>query len=229
MTEAAIVRPIPLGDAAILLHVDGPDDEVLERRIRSLTRAVEGLHATDARFGRPVPGLSSVLVPVDPLDPGVDAALPRLADLASAVLAGGPATPDDERDGDPLVRIPTRYGGEHGPDLEAVAAAQGLRPSEVVELHASTEYRVRFLGFVPGFAYLGRLPAAIATPRLDTPRERVPAGSVAIAGEQTAVYPSATPGGWRLIGRTELRVWDPAAASPALLLPGTRVRFDPGP
>ncbi len=96
-----------------------------------------------------------------------------------------------------------------------------------MELHASVTYRVFLLGFVPGFAYLGTLPEALALPRRGSPRSRVPAGSVAIAGRQTAVYPSATPGGWHLIGRTDARMWDVTAESPSLLRPGQRVRFVP--
>src|SRR6195256_3384499 len=105
------------------------------------------------------------------------------------------------------VEIPVCYGGEFGPDLAEVCAIHGLTPAQVVELHASTEYLVYFLGFVPGFAYLGELPEALVTPRLAAPRKRVPAGSVGIAGNQTGVYPFATPGGWRLIGRTPARMF----------------------
>ena len=126
-----------------------------------------------------------------------------------------------------LVEVPVRYGGADGPDLEDVARLHGLRPSDVVELHASVEYEAFFLGFAPGFAYLGPLPASLVTPRLDVPRPRVPAGSVAIAGAQSAIYPTDTPGGWRLIGRTDLRPWDVARDPPALILPGDRVRFVP--
>ena len=126
-----------------------------------------------------------------------------------------------------LVEVPVRYGGADGPDLEDVARLHGLRPSDVVELHASVEYEAFFLGFAPGFAYLGPLPASLVTPRLDVPRPRVPAGSVAIAGAQSAIYPTDTPGGWRLIGRTDLRPWDVTRDPPALILPGDRVRFVP--
>jgi KipI family sensor histidine kinase inhibitor len=133
-------------------------------------------------------------------------------------------TLDDHR---PPIDLPTRYGGPDGPDLDEVASIHGLRAVDVVELHASVAYRVFFLGFAPGFAYLGPLPGELATPRLATPRPRVPAGSVGIAGTQTAVYPVDSPGGWRLIGRTDARVWDPSADPPAMLLPGRRVRFVP--
>jgi len=126
-----------------------------------------------------------------------------------------------------LVEIPVSYGGADGPDLEDVARHTGLDAARVVERHAAAEYRVYFLGFSPGFPYLGGLPAELATPRLPVPRKRVPAGSVAIGGAQTGVYPMESPGGWRLIGRTALRLFDPAAEPPALLRMGDRVRFTP--
>jgi KipI family sensor histidine kinase inhibitor len=123
--------------------------------------------------------------------------------------------------------IPVCYGGEFGPDLDDVAATHGMTPAQVIELHASVSYAVYFLGFAPGFAYLGNLPEAIATPRLEIPRASVPAGTVAIAGNQTAVYPLATPGGWRLIGRTPLAMFRPDRGEMSLLSIGDRVRFRP--
>jgi inhibitor of KinA len=126
-----------------------------------------------------------------------------------------------------LVEIPVCYGGEFGPDLTDVAAIHALTPEKVVELHSSTTYRVYFLGFVPGFGYLGELPAALVTPRLPTPRRRVPAGSVAIAGHQTGVYPVSTPGGWRLLGRTPIAMFRPDRKGLSLLSIGDHVRFMP--
>lgn len=123
--------------------------------------------------------------------------------------------------------IPTCYGGEFGPDLNEVAALSGLTPAQVVELHASVAYVVYFLGFVPGFAYLGELPKALATPRLLSPRRSTPPGSVGIAGNQTGVYPFATPGGWRLIGRTPLAMFRPDRKNMCFLSIGDRVRFVP--
>ena len=128
-----------------------------------------------------------------------------------------------------LVEIPVRYGGPDGPDLEDVARHTGFDPARVVELHTAAEYEVYFLGFSPGFPYLGGMPQELATPRLPAPRKRVPAGSVAIGGAQTGIYPLESPGGWRLIGRTSLRLFDPAAEPPALLRMGDRVRFVPVP
>ncbi len=125
------------------------------------------------------------------------------------------------------VEIPVCYGGEFGPDLEEVAAIHGLKPQRVAEIHASQVYRAYFLGFAPGFAYLGDLPEEIATPRLATPRKKVAAGSVAIAGRQTAIYPFATPGGWRLIGRTPVSVFRADRDPMGVISVGDEVRFVP--
>ena len=126
-----------------------------------------------------------------------------------------------------LMEIPVCYGGEYGPDLAEVSAMRGMTEAQAIELHASPEYLVYFLGFVPGFAYLGELPQALVTPRLATPRLRVPAGSVGIAGNQTGVYPVATPGGWRLIGRTPVAMFRTERDGLSLLSIGDRVRFVP--
>jgi KipI family sensor histidine kinase inhibitor len=125
------------------------------------------------------------------------------------------------------VEIPVCYGGEFGPDLADVCALHGLTPAQAIELHASAKYLVYFLGFVPGFAYLGGLPEELVTPRLATPRRRVPRGSVGIAGNQTGVYPFATPGGWRLLGRTPIAMFRSDRDGLSLLSIGDRVRFTP--
>jgi len=125
------------------------------------------------------------------------------------------------------VEIPIRYGDEFGPDLEDVAKLHGITSKEVVELHASATYTVYFLGFVPGFAYLGGLPEKIATPRRQTPRKQVPQGSLGIAGNQTGIYPCSTPGGWQIIGRTPLEMFRPNRENMSLLSIGDRVRFVP--
>jgi KipI family sensor histidine kinase inhibitor len=125
------------------------------------------------------------------------------------------------------VEIPVCYGGVYGPDLGDVAAMHGMTLAQTTELHTSTTYLVYFLGFVPGFAYLGQLPEALITPRLATPRKSVPAGSVGIAGNQTGVYPFATPGGWRLLGRTPMAMFRTERDGLSLLSIGDRVRFTP--
>ena len=126
-----------------------------------------------------------------------------------------------------LVEVPVCYGGEFGPDLEDVAVQRGMLPEKVVELHIGQTYHAYFLGFAPGFAYLGDLAEELAAPRLQTPRKEVAAGSVGIAGRQTAVYPFATPGGWRLIGRTPLEIFRKDREPMGLIAIGDQVRFRP--
>jgi KipI family sensor histidine kinase inhibitor len=123
------------------------------------------------------------------------------------------------------IEIPVAYGGEAGPDLESAAAELGMTPGDLAKRHAAGEYTIAMIGFAPGFPYLLGLDPALALPRLATPRTSVPAGSVGIGGTQTGIYPRESPGGWRLIGRTPLTLFDPSRAEPALLAPGDRVRF----
>jgi inhibitor of KinA len=125
------------------------------------------------------------------------------------------------------VEIPVCYGGEFGPDLDHIANLHRLKPADVIRLHSLQIYRAYFLGFAPGFAYLGDVPEAIASPRLEIPRKKVTAGSVAIAGRQTAVYPFATPGGWRLIGRTPLPMFRSDRSKMTTISMGDRVKFNP--
>lgn len=126
-----------------------------------------------------------------------------------------------------LVTLPVWYGAEAGPDLKALAESNGLTPDEVVQRHHAREYRVYAIGFAPGFAYLGEVDEAIARPRLATPRQHVPTGSVGIADRQTAVYPAESPGGWNLIGRCPVRIFDPMAAVPMPMAVGDRIQFEP--
>lgn len=126
-----------------------------------------------------------------------------------------------------LIEIPTVYGDKWGPDLEDVAKYNGLTPEEVISIHSNADYLVYFLGFTPGFPFLGGMSEKIATPRLPTPRISIPAGSVGIANNQTGLYPTESPGGWRLIGRTPLRFYDPSWEQPFLLQAGDYVRFVP--
>ncbi len=123
--------------------------------------------------------------------------------------------------------LEVEYGGEAGPDLPALASRAGLTEAAFIQCHAASDYTVAFLGFQPGFPYLRGLPQALASPRRETPRVHVAAGSVAIGGEVCGIYPAQGPGGWQLIGRTASVLFDPARAAPALLMPGDRVRFVP--
>ena len=187
-------------------------------------RVVQLLHALQrARLAGVVnlhPAYCSVLIRFDSLVTSHAALEQEVRRLLSGAAEVETAAPQ-------VVEIPVRYGGEFGPDLEEVAAMCGLSSRQVIDLHASTTYSVYFLGFVPGFAYLGRLPARLMVPRLDQPRKVVPAGSVSIANDHTAVYSMSTPGGWRLIGRTELRLFDPLRENLSVLNPGDQVRFLP--
>ncbi|MFE3453527.1 allophanate hydrolase subunit 1 [Nonomuraea sp. NPDC059194] len=188
------------------------------------TGSLAASHRLDAllRAERPagveeiVPGPETVLVVARGEQSRLRAHLAALADLASAA-DDSPALSAE------VVTIPVVYDGE---DLASVADEAGLTVPEVIARHTGTELVVGWLGFAPGFAYLTGLDPALHVPRLTTPRTSVPAGSVAIAGPYAAVYPTASPGGWRLLGRTSLRVWDVHADPPSLLPPGTRVRFE---
>jgi KipI family sensor histidine kinase inhibitor len=216
----ASIRIDPMGESAVLVTLGDAIDPVLSARARAVAAAINA----DARLGRAVPAYASVLVPFDAGALSVAEASAAVAGIVAATgLGAAPAAAPSGR----TVEIAVRYGGPDGPDLDEVARLHDLRSTDVVEIHAGTVYDAFFLGFAPGFAYLGPLPASIATPRLDVPRQRVPAGSVAIGGTQTAVYPTETPGGWRLIGRTDARLWDARRAEPALIQPGDRVRFVP--
>jgi inhibitor of KinA len=225
---------VPLGDSALLVTFGDRIHPSLNDLAHDLAAAVERLRTVDERFGRAVPAYASVLVPFDPLAVDLDEARSIVAGLVAEPPSAGESSEAEARSAAAarlgrLVEIPVRYGGDNGPDLADVASLNGLRPEDVVGLHAGTEYRVYFLGFAPGFAYMGPVPAQIATPRLDAPRQRVAAGSIGIAGEQTGVYPFELPGGWRIIGRTDVSMWDLGRDSPALVLPGDRVRFVPMP
>jgi KipI family sensor histidine kinase inhibitor len=213
-----------LGDSALLVILGDRADPRFTQRAHAIAEAIDEVRVHEPGIRRPVPAHASVLIPFDPLH----VARPHAQRVVrSAVDAGLAATAQAHRSParSPMVEIPVRYGGDDGPDLGEVATTLGLAPSEVVRRHASGEYTVLFLGFAPGFAYLGGLPPELATPRRPTPRERVPTGSVAIAGAQTAVYPHAMPGGWNLIGRTDATLFDPSVNPPARLLAGATVRF----
>lgn len=217
------MRLTPLGDRALLITLGATIDEETHRRVRAV-------HARLSRHSVPgtvelVPAFASVAVHYDPRAvPNGERASPyaRFAAAVSEALAGLDEEPLPESR---IVEIPVRYGGEYGPDLEEVANRNGLSPDDVVRLHTSAEYRVYMLGFAPGFAYLGGLPDAIATPRRAEPRTSVPAGSVGIGGSQTGIYPIASPGGWQLIGRTPVRLFDATRDPPTLLAVGDMVRF----
>jgi len=161
-----------------------------------------------------------VLVCYDPLITDYDLLSSRLEKLSKTVAPG-------KKSGGRLVEIPVCYGGESGPDLSFVAEHAGRKEREVIYIHSSRDYRIYMLGFLPGFPYLGGLDKRIHTPRLTAPRTKIPAGSVGIGGEQTGIYPMESPGGWQLIGRTPLKLFDVNGAEPPLYEAGDTIRFIP--
>jgi inhibitor of KinA len=182
-------------------------------------------------FCTSVPAYGTISVFYDPIKviqaidlPGIDCYEKVSNYLQQLNSSDSDNQPDTSRN---LITIPTCYGGVYGEDLEEVAALHHLSTDEVIELHSSAIYKVYMIGFVPGFAYLGGMSAQLATPRKPTPRKVIPAGSVGIAGEQTGIYPLATPGGWQLIGRTPLTLFDTTRTQPALLKAGDQVVFKP--
>lgn len=212
-----MIRLEPFGAQALLITLAEQPDDALPLRIAQLAqrlRAELGATLTDC-----VPGWTTLLVHYDLLR--VD--LPSLERRVRGVLAtwSSEAAADSPSR---LHEIAVWYAGE---DLAEVARTCGLSVQQVIDLHAGREYRVGAIGFAPGFAYLGELDERLALPRRATPRTRVPAGSLAIAERQTAVYPQASPGGWHLLGRTALRLFDPRREPPCPLAVGDRVRFCP--
>jgi len=216
MSQSPGMRVVDASDRALLLVFDDRISLAAHRDVLRLTPLLQPLRGVTNVH----PAYASILIDFDPR-------VIRRQDIERAAgelfnKPGAAPLPEPR-----MVEIPVEYGGYCGPDLDDVAALTGRTPDEVAAIHSGAEYLVYFLGFSPGFPYLGGMPESIAVPRLETPRRRVPAGSVAIGGRQTGVYPLASPGGWRIIGRTSLRLFDPAADPPALLRMGDRVRFVP--
>ncbi|WP_420897113.1 5-oxoprolinase subunit PxpB [Chromobacterium haemolyticum] len=204
-----------LGERAAVLESVRPADLACQRRIWWLAQTLTGASGLiDV-----VPGMNNLTLIFDPDADDGEAWLGR---LRRGWAEAQEVAPRVRR-----VDVPVRYGGRHGPDLAVVATHAGLSESEAVAAHASADYVVYFLGFQPGFAYMGGLPERLATPRRAEPRLAVPAGSVGIGGGQTGIYPATSPGGWQIIGRTHLTLFDSRRAEPSLLLPGDCVRFVP--
>lgn len=204
-----------LGETAVVLELEPPVTLASQKRIwRLAQRLVDMPNVVEA-----IPGMNNITVILrNPESLALDAIerLQRWWEESEAL------EPESR-----FIEIPVVYGGAGGPDLSVVAAHCGLSEKQVVELHSSVEYVVWFLGFQPGFPYLGSLPEQLNTPRRAEPRLLVPAGSVGIGGSQTGVYPVATPGGWQLIGHTSLSLFDPTRDESILLRPGDSVRFVP--
>jgi len=222
----------PLGDGAVLIRLGDRIDAATNRSALALAETLRAAALPGIRDI--VPAYASVCVHYDiamfastagPGSPHLLAA-ERVGQITARFLESNTTLTGAETEDDtPALEIPVRYGGEFGPDLGDVATQAGIDEQAVIERHANGNYRVAMLGFMPGFPYLLGLDASLHTPRRASPRTRVPAGSVAIGGAQTGIYPRELPGGWQLIGRTPLVLFDPGRAQPALLQPGQRVRF----
>ena len=207
----------PLGDHAVLITLGDGISEAINRSVREASARIAA--ARIAGVTDIVPAFASVAVHYDPGPGRMQSEI--VTELRMVLASQAPWDLPAPR----LVQIPVCYGGELGPDLEELAAAHDLTPSDVISLHSGAEYLVYMVGFMPGFAYLGGLPPELATPRRSSPRTNVPAGAVGIGGQQTGIYPLESPGGWNLIGRTPVAMFDIRREDPTLLASGDRVRF----
>jgi inhibitor of KinA len=215
----ASARYLPVGDTALVVEFGDAINLEINRRVISLNDAI--LKAEVKGIEELVPTYRSLLVRYDPLKTSYEQLVFQVKDLENT-LGSLKAEAKSRK-----IVVPVVYGGEYGPDLGHVAQVHGLTEEQVIRLHSGREYRVYMIGFVAGFPYLGEVADEIATPRLETPRLKVPAGSVGIAEKQTGVYPRGAPGGWQIVGRTPFKLFDFRLEPPILLSPGDVVKFRP--
>ena len=207
-----------VGDRGLLVELGTRIDLKINQQVRSLLLALQRLQLNGVL--EILPAYSSLLIVFDPLRLSLSILKAQVRTIISRIDS-------IELPASRTIKVPVVYGGDHGPDLEWVARYHHLEPDEVVRAHAATEFHVYMIGFTPGFPYMGELPRAIVTPRRETPRTHVPGGSVGIAQNQTGIYPVESPGGWQIIGRTPLTLFDPDASPPARFEIGDRVVFQP--
>ena len=209
-------RIVPLGDSSVLVQLGDEIDLTINQRVHALANliansVINGVIET-------VPAYATLLVHYDPLILSFTQMKDHLREKMTQMQENESRKPR-------LVEVPVRYGGEMGPDLESVASHCGLRVEDVIRIHSERIYTIFMMGFTPGFPYMGKLDDALIMPRLETPRTRAPAGTVAIAGSQTGIYSIDSPGGWQLIGWTPLKLFEPESESPFLFSPGDEVKF----
>lgn len=209
----------PVGDRAISIDFGQVIDPTINRHIRQTIERIKELQLDG--IIELVPTYCALLVEYDAMLYSYS----EICNIIEPTLEEGMANTINELV--TVVEVPTVYGGEFGPDLSFVASHNHLSEDEVISIHSGTDYLVYMLGFIPGFTYLGGMDSRIATPRLSSPRTLIPAGSVGIAGEQTGTYPSDSPGGWQIIGRTPVTMYDMSKAQAALLKAGDYVRYVP--
>jgi KipI family sensor histidine kinase inhibitor len=213
------MRFLNAGDSALVIEFGNEIAESINRKLTFVVDAIDRAHIAGVRDM--IPTYRSIMVNFDPLRVNT-------ADIkAAAEEAEKRFAQSDVAASGVVVEIPVVYGGEYGPDLDFIVSHTGLSADEVIRRHSAPEYLIYMIGFVPGFTYLGGLPKELATPRLATPRQLIPGGSVGIAGEQTGIYPMDSPGGWQLMGRTPLKVFDAGRAEPFLLAAGQYLKFVP--
>ena len=206
-------------ETGLVVEIADTIDSTVNATVHALSRSIEA--DMGGLVDAVVPTYRSLVVLFDPLQLERKKLQEKINQLYQRIL-----TEKQTVTGGKVVVIPVLYGGDAGPDLEFVARHNQLSPEEVISIHSAVSYRIFMMGFTPGFPYLGGMSERIAAPRLTTPRKQIPAGSVGIAGAQTGLYPQMSPGGWQLIGRTPLRVFDPAVAEPFLYQAGDFLRFD---
>lgn len=209
---------VPLGDSSVLVQLGDEIDFDINQQVHALSKLIESssIHGVIET----VPAYATLLVHYDPLV----VSFSEVRDLVHAKMDQMQATASRKPR---QVQVPVRYGGEYGIDLESVASRLKRSVADVIRIHSAKTYTVYMMGFTPGYPYMGKLDDALVVPRLETPRTRVPAGTVAIAGSQTGIYSIESPGGWNLIGWTPLKLFDPQSDSPFLFAPGDEVKFIP--
>lgn len=207
-----------IGDSGLLVEYGAKIDPQINRKVQAVRYALQ--EELPAGVTEIVPAYCSVLIVYDPLTINAVELKRLVADLDKRLTQIEVPPPE-------TVEVPVCYGGEFGPDLKQVATHNGISEEEVIQLHSKPGYPIYMLGFTPGFPFLGGLPEKLFTPRLDSPRTSVPAGSVGIANNQTGIYPIESPGGWQLIGRTPLKLFDPNRKAPFLLKAGDLLKFKP--
>jgi len=210
------IKYLPAGDKALLMEFGNEIAKDINAKIRNVVRFLD--EANLEGIEEILPTYRSIMIMYDPIKMQYDE-LVKLLEIFSNKTAEG------EKEIIKIVEIPTLYGGEYGPDINFVAEHNNITTDEVIKIHTGTDYLVYMLGFTPGFTYLGGMSEKISTPRLSSPRKKIPAGSVGIAGSQTGMYPSETPGGWQLIGRTPLKLYNPENEPPVMLSAGDYVRY----
>jgi KipI family sensor histidine kinase inhibitor len=219
LLDLPIMKIIPASDSSVLMVLGETTTPEISAQVLNVFRALQ--ERQDKHIRNLHPGYVSLLVDFDPLSTTQEQIYAMIEEAALAQETNALARLGK------LVEVPVCYGEEFGPDLADVASHAKLKAEEVVKLHSSTTYDVCFLGFTAGFTYLSGMPEKLSMPRLTTPRRAVAAGSVGIAGAQTGVYPTETPGGWRLIGRTPMRMFNAKRSVPTLVMPGDQIRFVP--